>query len=374
MITRSATLVLCSLAACAARADYSFFDLGTLADVNATARGVNNAGQVVGYTSTVVNGQTTSTPFVWQNGAQTNLGNLTGGTKGASTGIGPDGTVVGFSLKTGVTGYHAATWKNGVSTDIGATLGAAGLKTNGSDSYANAVSSGGAIVGQYTPTGGSTTSAFISVGGTVTDLGNLGIPASIGRPVVSANAVNSSNTVVGFSYVATGSSHAFSWSNGVMTDLGTLGGTTSAAYGINEAGTIVGNAFLTVGGYHAFSSKNGVMTDLGTLGYYSEARAINNLGDSVGFSSLTNSLTTQRGVLFSGGAVTDLNSFLPAGTSAFIKDAWGINDNGWIVGDATVNGATHAYLLRPNPVPEPASLSVLAFGALALVGRRRRRA
>jgi probable HAF family extracellular repeat protein len=74
----------------------------------------------------------------------------------------------------------------------------------------------------------------------------------------------------------------------VMTDLGTLGVTFSDASDIDERGQIVGTSTTAAGERHAFLWQEGVMTDLGMLGGCgpivpsSEAHGINDHGQVVG--------------------------------------------------------------------------------------------
>ena len=72
-----------------------------------------------------------------------------------------------------------------------------------------------------------------------------------------------------------------------MRDLGTLGGTYSEAMAINENGQIVGYSNGAATGWHAFLWEKGVITDLGTLGgNESTAWAINARGQVMGSSSV----------------------------------------------------------------------------------------
>jgi len=150
-------------------------------------------------------------------------------------------------------------------------------------------------------------------------------------------AVNDSGEVVGGSFG--GEPHAFLYSGGVMTDLGTLGGGESNGLGINNSGEAVGWALTADGSTHAFLHNGKMMIDLGTLGGdYSVAHDINDSGDVVGHSRSANG--DVRAFLYSAGKMTDLSR--PGDTSSL---AYGINDSGDVVGwYATASGDAHAFL------------------------------
>ncbi len=123
-------------------------------------------------------------------------------------------------------------------------------------------------------------------------------------------------------------------------DLGALGGTGgSVATAINDRGEVVGYSDWTPGPgtgpftcpkRHAFLWRNGRMHDLGTLGGRSEALALNERGQIVGWSSSA-IRTARQPVIWENGAIRPLrepDTTRPIGGSV----ATGINERGEISG------------------------------------------
>jgi probable HAF family extracellular repeat protein len=144
--------------------------------------------------------------------------------------------------------------------------------------YAYDVNDSGQVVGEADAAGAY--HAILWQNGVTTDLGTLGGSSS------GAQAINNHSQVVGYSALpGEAPSHAFLWdpTNG-MQDLGTLGGDGSWTSDINDAGQVVGTAQNAAGSYHAFLWTNGQMTDLGVPDGFVDSYAykINASGQVVG--------------------------------------------------------------------------------------------
>ena len=94
----------------------------------------------------------------------------------------------------------------------------------------------------------------------LTDLGTLGGTSSEGV------ALNASGQATGFSTTAGGETHAFRWDGTTMLDLGTLGGANSRGRAINASGQVTGPSERTDGATHAFLWDGTMLQDLGSLG------------------------------------------------------------------------------------------------------------
>lgn len=109
-----------------------------------TAVAINNAGEVVGWSST---SQTTAGPThgtLWdvRNGTTVDLGTLPGATESRAEGINGLGQIVGYSETAGEQAQHPVLWEDGSITDLGLPTGSGAV--NG---VALSINNGGQIVG-----------------------------------------------------------------------------------------------------------------------------------------------------------------------------------------------------------------------------------
>jgi probable HAF family extracellular repeat protein len=191
--------------------------------------------------------------------------------------------------------------------------------------------------------------AFLWTDGVMQDLGTLGGPMSAGF------AINSDGDVVGQSETATLQVHAFLYRDGVMHDLGTLGGfSESVARGINDAGQIVGYSRTTSGDTHAFVYVDGIMTDLGTIaGPTSYGYAINNAGQAVGRTTIGDQALPFHAFLYEGESMRDLGSLGGSSLALSISDTGHVAGSFWLEGSS---GPEHAFLYRDGSMTDLGTL------------------
>lgn len=210
------------------------------------------------------------------------------------------------------------------------------------------------------------TESRTDMSGSRATLWNGSEPIELGGNNAGAWDINDSGQIVG----AVGSRPVI-WNGTEPTELGTLGGPTGQALAINEAGDIAGYSTLPLSSatHATLWRRDGSIVDLGTPSAGSIAYALNDLGDVVGSGA-------GGAMLWTDGKAIDLNSFLDIATRAswVLTDATGINDSGWIVGNAsgTDPGISQHVSFLLAPVPEQPVAYLLALGlAVVALGKAR---
>ena len=192
---------------------------------------------------------------------------------------------------------------------------------------------------------------------TITDLGSLGYGVTRGL------AINNNGQVTGYSY--TGKTitlktccggcypggphnpcvehlyHAFLWSNGTMTDLGTLGGNNSQGLSVNLSGQVVGGSDTTTGG-SSFLWDGTKMSAISGLGTY----AINDSGQIAGGCGTGSG---NHACLLSNGKVTQLPN--PSSFTLYNCGASAINNNGVILGGCDDTSSYEHAVVWQNGTP-----------------------
>lgn len=224
-----------------------------------------------------------------------------------------------------------------------------------------------------------------------------------GVPHGRAEGISKDGTIVGSTDPkGFGSGSCYSWKSGVVTDLGSLGGSWCDATSISSSGQYIGGFSANGHGWHAFIRDAGGMHDLGTLaGALSEDTSVNRHGHaslSSNYDETTNNFAatywngkrliqvpgvTPAGMTSWAGRINDADEMLVLGYDAqnhpaiFLYEgrtgvttaieplirnptgwdfSWyikggilrGIGDDGTIVGQAPYNGVPHGFMLVPD--------------------------
>jgi probable HAF family extracellular repeat protein len=326
-----------------------------------SASAINDAGQVVGSADLPGIYGDGQIAVLYSGGRLINLGAANnGGSSAYASAISSNGYIAG------VDGFNRAfRYFNGNLIDLGS------LSTMIDTSGGSGVNSSGVVVGNTQV--GSSVHAFMDNGSVMTDLGTL-----TGSGVSEALAINDAGQIVGYSAASGGAEHAFLWQSGVMSDLGaTAQFPSSFAEAISGNGAIAG--FLESSSettFDAFLDTGGVMHDLGTLPGQQVAFAtgVNDSGEVIGKGYVFSGASASTPFVLLNGKLQAISPLLDSsGNGWTLTSVTGINDNGWIVGDAvSPSGVNEGVILMP--VPEPCGMSLFVCGAtgIAIVLRRRR--
>jgi len=240
----------------------------------------------------------------WKDGVVTDLGALPVNNNSAAGSINSRGWATGQSQSAtidpalAIPEFHAVLWKQD------RPIMDLGMLPGGTESLGIYVNDSGQVIG-FSDNGiadpfsslffftGTQIHTFVWDNGTMRDIGTLGGPDAI--PGASCGG-QPHDVVIGSSFLSNTPNQLtglptldpFRWKNGTMTDLGALGGTIGFGQCTNNGGQIIGQSDLSGDAVaHAFLWEDGTMSDLGTLGGdFSEAIWINDAGEIAGSADL----------------------------------------------------------------------------------------
>lgn len=286
--------------------------------------------------------------FRWNDGKLIDLGAVDAGPNSESNWISESGQIAGDSQNGlldpfGGWEIHGVVWKQGHIFDVGTLRG-------GYDSLARAVNNTGVVVGLSTTLVPDQHSMIMGFGlpfafqtrayrwndGVLHDLGTLGGPDAM------ALGINEAGQIVGNSYIdfeaspgcGTLTTGAFLWEKGEMRNLGSLGGTCTqvplTTTPINNRGQVVGYSFLPGDEvFHPFLWEHNNLVDLGTQGgNFGYAVTLNQLGDVVGWQTRPGDDNIIHATIWSSGKITDLGALGPGQCST----PFGVNQRKQVVG------------------------------------------
>ena len=180
-LSKAVLTIVFSLTTLSANAQYTFSLLDGLGGNLSEVRGINNSGQIVGWSN--------DRATLWNGGVATDLGTI-GGLYSYASAINDSEQIVGMSTNT--SGYgHATLWNGGMATDLG-TLG-------GPSSRAFSINGSGHIVGESRTSNGPRDRATLWNDGVAIDLNSLLNASYVSAGWVLENAydINDSGSIIG---------------------------------------------------------------------------------------------------------------------------------------------------------------------------------
>ena len=337
-----------TLSAAHAGAGHPEYRVTVLGPANSYANDINAAGVVVGTYYTGIPGLSPSRAFINRGNGLVNLGTLSGNNSDAVA-INDKGQVLGnWTTRNGQ--RRGFLYYQGRQRDIGAVPGKVTTYTDiNNTGYITAIGSAPSF-------SDGVRSYLRAPGGQFRDIGNL----PFDEPTLThALALNNRKQIAGESGPLTFPDQplrAFTWTAGVMRDLGDFGFTPNGGQAINERGQITGYMSVPQGFRDriAFVYSNGRLINIDGRapvdGRYSVGAGINNHGHVVGSSDHLS------GFIWRGRRMESLNALVDRRLGWDIFSPQAINDAGQIAANAYRNGVQYAVrldLIRPSMLAAP---------------------